>query len=71
MKLEDYDKGLWSLYYSEPHALEVGGELIGLISDDFTHDVVLEVTGDFGTEPTHKEYCEALMEKLNTGDSDV
>ena len=44
MIFQDADKGDWSLFYNQQN------ELVGIISDDFKHDVVLRVSGDFGGE---------------------
>lgn len=57
-QLGNMDKGPWQLFFRE------NGTLCGLISDDFTHDVVLQVSGDFA--PGDKErYCKLLAAKLN------
>lgn len=36
-----------------------------IASDDFTHDVVLRVTGDFYSDEQRKAYAENLAAKLN------
>lgn len=36
-------------------------------SDDFTHDVVLRVSGDFGDDATRKAYSDELARRLNVG----
>lgn len=53
------DKGPWHLFYRNK------GELEGIISDDFEHDVVIHVSGDFTGPEQFKAYCEWLMGKLN------
>lgn len=55
------DKGPWTLFYSKSPT-----DLVGVISDDFEHDVVLHVNGDFATPEDFKKYCEWLRDKLNT-----
>jgi len=57
--LSDIDKGQWSLHY------DIRGEAVGVISDDFTHDVLLEVTGDFLSKDQKEVYCVLLKELLN------
>jgi len=52
------DKGPWQLFYRQ------NGTLCGVISDDFTHDVVLRVDGDFA-EGDKERYCRLLAAKLN------
>ena len=53
MKLRKFDHGPW---------VATGGNVY---SDDFTHDVMLRVTGDFVTPQQKQEYAEALAEALN------
>ncbi len=53
------DKGPWSTLISETD------EIIGILSEDFTHDVLLRVDGDFENDSQKIEYCERLAEKLN------
>ena len=60
MIFQDVDKGDWSLYYNQ-----AGDKLLGLQSDDFKHDVTLEVHGDFGGLEDKREYCELLETTLN------
>ena len=36
-----------------------------IASDDFTHDVVLRVTGDFESDELRKAYADNLAAKLN------
>jgi hypothetical protein len=50
------DKGPWRLYFDV--------SMFGVASDDFKHDVVLRVSGDFGGEDK-REYCELLATALN------
>lgn len=52
------DKGPWQLFYRQ------NGTLCGVSSDDFTHDVVLKVDGDFA-EGDKERYCNLLLAKLN------
>jgi len=52
------DKGPWRLYGAPDNP-------IGVISDDFEHDVVLNVSGDFEGIKQKKAYCEWLLIKLN------
>jgi hypothetical protein len=55
------DKGPWGLFYGKRT-----DELLGLLSEDFEHDVFLEVNGDFVNPEQKKVYCEWLMAKLNS-----
>lgn len=58
--LANMDSGPWNLFYGRE------GELIGVQSEDFTHDVYLRVYGDFA--PGGKgRYCERLARALNGG----
>lgn len=52
------DNGEWSLFHPK------GGN-VGIISSDFKHDVVLYVTGDFGTLEQRVEYAKEIIERLN------
>lgn len=57
-----------------PKELHVNGPLSvsedgrAIESDDFTHDVVLRVTGDFYNDEQRKAYAENLAMKLNTNE---
>jgi hypothetical protein len=53
---ELHDKGPWA-------ASEDGRSLY---SDDFTHDVVLKLSGDFFDDKQRRLYAENLVKKLNT-----
>lgn len=53
------DRGPWQLMYRSD------GELSGVESNDFKHDVGLKVTGDFDGPEQFKAYCEWLAAKLN------
>ena len=59
-KFEDMDKGDWLVFESSD------GDVIGLQSNDFRHDVCFKVTGDFANMEQKREYCALLAEKLNT-----
>jgi len=37
-----------------------------LQSDDFTHDVALEISGDFTTPEEKREYAEEISRRLNS-----
>lgn len=52
---ELHDKGPWTVS-EDGSAIE---------SDDFTHDVILRVTGDFYSDEQRKEYADNLAAKLN------
>lgn len=52
-----WDKGPWRVLH--------GGELIA--SDDFTHDVQLQLSGDFATPEQRLLYAKALASRLNGG----
>ena len=51
------DKGPWSVVH--------WGDKVGLQSDDFMHDVVLYVTGDFYDIEQQLEYARLLAESMN------
>jgi hypothetical protein len=55
------DKGPWELYYSSPEH----PKLIGVISNDFERDVVLDVSGDFSSSAEKEAYCRWLLTVLN------
>lgn len=40
---------------------------VAVFSDDFTHDVLMKITGDFGSYAERVEYAEALVRRLNQG----
>jgi len=61
-KFKLVDGGPWRLYYSAPP----NKKLVGIISDDFTHDVVLNISGDFANDDQFKQYCELLAKELNS-----
>lgn len=50
------DKGPWEVCAGEPGSV---------ISDDFTHDVMLRVHGDFGSDEALANYCTWLVGRLN------
>ena len=52
------DKGPWKAWHSGKRGWAV-------ISEDFTHDVVLYVNGDFASESDKQAYCEWLVDQLN------
>jgi hypothetical protein len=58
---ELHDKGPW--------IVEKDGKSI--MSDDFTHDVVLRITGDFYRDEQRKAYAENLAKKLNAPNFEV
>ena len=53
------DKGPWQLFEAEDGR-------VGIISDDFTHDVVLYVNGDFADHDDNLAYAMELIEFMNT-----
>lgn len=55
------DKGPWYVY------IEPGGRVIGVSSDDFDHDAVLELKGDFEDNEQRRKYCQWLATALNAG----
>lgn len=55
IKMFKPDKGPWTV--------SADGKLI--ISDDFTHDVILTVTGDFFDDVQRKQYADDLASRLN------
>jgi hypothetical protein len=58
---ELHDKGPWTV--------DADGKSIQ--SDDFTHDVILRVTGDFYSDAQRKAYAENLAKKLNVPNANV
>jgi len=52
------DKGPWEVHYSE-------GKPVGILSDDFNHDVLLIIDGDFA-EGEKEKYAKWLTDTLNT-----
>lgn len=38
---------------------------VGISSDDFMHDVILEVTGDFGGKEERLAYAQEIARRLN------
>lgn len=60
------DAGPW-YYHAEPS--KEGHDVYRhyLESDDFTHDVRLYLSGDFGDEAERERYAQALLAKLNRG----
>lgn len=52
------DTGPWRLFRDQSRVL-------GVISDDFEHDVSLQVSGDFETPEAREAYCKWLATKLN------
>ncbi len=52
------DRGPWRVY--KP----ISGE-VGITSDDFAHDVILYINGDFIDYEERVEYAEWLARKLN------
>lgn len=66
--LTSMDKGPWEIYYDDDVVDEATGNrrIIGISSDDFEHDVLLRVSGDFGSYEDRHRYCELLVAKLNS-----
>lgn len=56
-KISDMEKGPWSVDYTEGNPY--------LRSDDFDHDVVLFISGDFADHKQKTEYMEKLRDFLN------
>lgn len=57
------DRGPWDLYYKSGPGDEAIA--IGVISQDFHHDVVLTVTGDFPSMLAKANYCHWLLKIMN------
>lgn len=55
--MEGHDKGPWT---ASPD-----GRMVQ--SDDFTHDVILRVSGDFADDEQRRQYSVRIAEKLNAG----
>ena len=56
------DKGPWHIFRGR----KPDEKLLGVISEDFEHDVSLVVKGDFASEEDKLLYCQWLRDKLNT-----
>jgi len=54
------DKGPWKTEYTPDYRTA-----LGVSSLDFTHNVYLDVSGDFETDDDKIEYCEWLTGVLN------
>lgn len=54
------DKGPWVVL-----KLSIWHESYCVASDDYKHDVTLEVTGDFADNDERRRYCEWLRDTLN------
>ena len=54
--MEFKDKGPWIVASETGHKIE---------SDDFTHDVTLTISGDFGSDADRVEYAKGLCDVLN------
>lgn len=60
-RAEALDNGPWKLWFRD-------GVLVGVLSDDSTHDVGLRVDGDFADYDQRLAYCEWLRDRLNGED---
>ena len=62
------DKGPWEIFYDDRVVDAETGQkrIIGISSDDFEHDVLLRVSGDFATYEDRHRYCELLAATLNS-----
>ena len=58
---ELHDKGPWT----------VSADGREIESDDFAHDVILRVTGDFYSDEQRKAYAENLAAKLNAHNAEL
>jgi len=57
MRLHFFDSGPWSYcFHNGKHAAA---------SDDFTHDVVIVINGDFRDDDQKRRYAHALADELN------
>lgn len=54
------DKGPWSIYEEG----DMSKQFMRIASDDFTHDVILTIYGDFDDD-SRKQYAEWLISVLN------
>ena len=61
------DKGPWRLLYDDAE----DSNPVGIASDDFGHDVTLDVNGDFADNDEHRRYCEWLRDTLNKATADT
>ena len=52
------EKGSWSVHEWE-------GERIVVMSEDFTHDVALEISGDWGSKEEKIAHAQVIANKLN------
>jgi hypothetical protein len=53
------EDGPWMVYTESENGKTV------IMSDDFTHDVILWPDGDFKDLAQRKEYCEEIVKRLN------
>lgn len=53
------DKGPWRVCKPVP------GQKWAVLSDDFKHDVMIYLTGDFADDDQRRRYCEWLVGVLN------
>lgn len=56
-QFDDHDRGQWQLFE--------GNGQVGILSSDFTHDVVLYVNGDFASTEAKRAYALLIAERLN------
>jgi hypothetical protein len=59
------DKGPWRVIMN----IAFPTRAVGVMSDDFSRDVVLAVSGDFATDADRLAYCEWLAGVLNAATS--
>lgn len=53
-----YEEGPWHLYYDK-------GRVVGIGSHDFTHDVMFNISGDFGDNDEKARYGNEIVRRLN------
>jgi hypothetical protein len=52
------ERGPWNVYIKD-------GRAIGVLSEDFHHDALLRVSGDFADDAKRLEYCQLIAALLN------
>ena len=64
-RVDELEKELGRPYVVERGPWEVSDDGRTIMSDDFTHDVMLAVSGDFGSDEDRKAYSDEIARRLN------
>lgn len=59
------EKGPWGLFRSKIDPTAINQKTVGISSEDFTHDVILWLSGDFSDEDQKVAYVEEIAKRLN------